>query len=946
MARLFNFDTGTVEDVAPDQYQAALASGRYAPRKGERINVVSLRGERSSIDAAEIPKAIAQGYSIESPDITRERTLQEQFGGVGQTTIAALEGAARGATLGLSDVALRAAGVDMEAAKLRREASPVVSTVGEIGGAIAPTLLTGGAAGGASAARLGVGAVRTIGAPARLAAGAGKLVTSRIGGAVGASAARKLAARAAGGAVEGAMFGLGQAVTESQLEDIDLTAERIVAHVGSGAILGGVAPVALGIATKGAALGVTAAKKGSAAIARSIEDVYEKTTGRKPAAGLGQAFLRMTSKPAIAIAKKVAKLGGASDDAVDLIGNEAKAEIAAKMTDNALDDMARNRASQLSVLDNTLDDLTDQAKGIAKKGNIANLTKGHKGGDAFGTADGLLGGVEAEIDDMIDAGAGSYGFSPFLKKLNARVKTVRGKIRELSDPGSDVSRATIFDELDRVKRDVGKFRQRMGRSGMQTDTMIATQSKIEDFYERFRVHLEDVGLYGRGGEAQKRINAVWSQYIGNEKNAFGFATQIGEEHFEKVYQADAGKIRRFLDSVNDPAVDQQRAYLQKKLQLGKQLLAEISDSYELSPELVAKAKSGIGTAGQIEKALGNDIHKITLRDQLRELDRIPGIMGNLGTGGAVVGGGIVGGVPGAIAGALVGASANPGQLVRQLAFLRKTAAAFDDKAGAAIVGFMSASAKRAGRVASGVVSKGPAIAVVGSRGKMADTFAGMVHDEDIKRSDDPPAIKAADQLLRYAADPGRLIENAHRAVDGAEKYAPQTKNAIMAAATRAAGFLASKVPATVRGNPMERRDRKMSPAEERKFYRYARAVQDPGTILEDLENGTLTREGVEAVREVYPRIYEDIVQKLATAIAEQPQKFAYIDRVQLSILMSQPFDQTTRPEYIQAAQQGYTAQAQAQQPSAQQPVRKSGLPKLLTSDSNIGTRAQRLEAGK
>lgn len=77
---------------------------------------------------------------------------------------------------------------------------------------------------------------------------------------LGEGTAARIATSAAQGLVEGSLFGVGQAVSEASVKDVPLTAERIMAAAGHGALLGG--GLGAGTTALGAMLRGTASKLG------------------------------------------------------------------------------------------------------------------------------------------------------------------------------------------------------------------------------------------------------------------------------------------------------------------------------------------------------------------------------------------------------------------------------------------------------------------------------------------------------------------------------------------------------------------------------------------------------------------------------------------------------------------------------------------------------------
>jgi hypothetical protein len=199
--------------------------------------VMYLAGKAIDVPDDQVQTALDQGYTPESADTHAQRLTSEQresdFGGVKGKVAAGVAGVARGASLGLSDVAIdQLSGGANNLADLR-EVNPGASLAGEIIGGLSPV----GPA--ASAARIGGSIAKT---------------------AEGATLATKLARGAAGYGVEGGLQGLGQGVSELALSDDPLTAERIASVLTSNTLLGGGIGAGAGTIGKLAESGILRAK--------------------------------------------------------------------------------------------------------------------------------------------------------------------------------------------------------------------------------------------------------------------------------------------------------------------------------------------------------------------------------------------------------------------------------------------------------------------------------------------------------------------------------------------------------------------------------------------------------------------------------------------------------------------------------------------------------------
>ncbi len=95
-------------------------------------------------------------------------------------------------------------------------------------------------------------------------------------------------------------------------------------------------------------------------------------------------------------------------------------------------------------------------------------------------------------------------------------------------------------------------------------------------------------------------------------------------------------------------------------------------------------------------------------------------------------------------------------------------------------------------------------------------------------------------------------------------------------------------------------------AEISKFERRVHALQDPLSIVDDLTNGTLTPEAVDAVKTVYPKLFQKIQAKVYDYFMNgDPKNVNYNDRIKLSLLLEMPLDNDLKPENIRLLQETF-----------------------------------------
>lgn len=199
-----------------------------------KVILIRPDGTRLQVDEDAADRLKVLGYRQEDTGETLAHATaeanQEFFTRPSQVAKAAVEGAASGLTLGVSDPLLKLLGDDDIGQ--RAAYNPGTRLASEFVGAIAPALLTGGATAPVS----GVRGASTLGKVlAHTPAGALAKATSGLG-------------TVTRGVVEGAAYGAGGAVSHAALSGDPLTSESVLAGAGWGSFLGG----GLGVAVKGA----------------------------------------------------------------------------------------------------------------------------------------------------------------------------------------------------------------------------------------------------------------------------------------------------------------------------------------------------------------------------------------------------------------------------------------------------------------------------------------------------------------------------------------------------------------------------------------------------------------------------------------------------------------------------------------------------------------------
>src|SRR4051794_32246167 len=121
-----------------------------------RVALVNPDGKLVTLPEGQAREALAFGYSQPNAVQQEEVRKREEYGtGLGSEVRAGLEGAARGLTFGLSDLAMQGLGADKEGLAERKARNPYAATGGELAGVgaglLAPVGLFGAGVRGAAA---------------------------------------------------------------------------------------------------------------------------------------------------------------------------------------------------------------------------------------------------------------------------------------------------------------------------------------------------------------------------------------------------------------------------------------------------------------------------------------------------------------------------------------------------------------------------------------------------------------------------------------------------------------------------------------------------------------------------------------------------------------------------------------------------------------------------
>ena len=119
-----------------------------------------------------------------------------------------------------------------------------------------------------------------------------------------------------------------------------------------------------------------------------------------------------------------------------------------------------------------------------------------------------------------------------------------------------------------------------------------------------------------------------------------------------------------------------------------------------------------------------------------------------------------------------------------------------------------------------------------------------------------------------------------------------------------------KPPATNTENPFNKRKWQPSDSQIQIYKRKLNAATDPMSIIDRLQDGTLTKEEVDVVRDLYPKIYAEIQGRILQIAATDPRELDYQTRVKLSLLVGADTEQVFNKQRTDALQANFAQEQQ------------------------------------
>lgn len=849
---LVNVATGKTEALDDQATASALAAGTHQPVGSKAL--INPDGELVFTPMKNVELNLARyGYSVPTQDQLTELANQKLYGeGLGNEVRAGLEGAARGATFGGSDYLAGALGADPEAMRQRRELNPTASTVGEIGGALGSALLAPEVAPAGLVSKLGTSVAARL-APEALTEGA--TLASRVLGAAG-----QVGAQAAGSAVEGAAYGLGQTVTEAALGDPDLNAEKVMANIGYGGLFGG----ALGGALKAGEIAVPAAI-GKAQ--ETIQNTYRKLIG-----GIDETGEFAAGPGSKAFAKAASFATGEPEQEILDHARKVMSGEAEVLTEAQRRDFYRDFNSALDEHYKAVNKASQEASTSIRPQETAALLADADPAQAVQALEKTRMDLRQTIAEM-QAAPELYP-ARFPTKLQqiadgldektrlpaveaARQYTTGNRARAMDKVLPDITAADAFKAIEDARKALDdKIPWNKEISGEAADAI----ASLKELRGKLKGALEDESVWGEAGARTSAYNNSVSDFLTSKKEfQKAFMKKVPTRSGGVTYRMDPTKSNSFFNMINDPRGEIKADALKEFFRSSRQMVDQVDKTYQSAPFDNFERESLDTLIGKNE-GMAQRAQKVIASQPNRGFGFVTDIAGAAMTAM---------GSPLGAAAMAARAILDPKTAVNRLSNIERAAQKVSQT--------ISTESKAVFQPASSTARR--------LIGPVSGQLSGAAQEKDYG--------KRVEALEKQNASPAATADHLDWATRDMYHVAPNISSSMQMTALRGSTFLQAKIPRPPA--PTLPFDKPFKPTLPQivKFNRYYDTVNKPLAAIDQLRDGFIHPETVEALQTVYPQLYSEMrthVMDAVTTSMAKGEDVPYQKRMAVSAFLQAPLD--------------------------------------------------------
>jgi hypothetical protein len=854
-------------------------------------------------DAASIQDALASGYKLATPENLKELENQQKFGeGVGNEVKAGALGAANAATFGAAAVGLDKTGVlPQEDQNQLTERNPIASGVGTAAGILGSSLALPGE-GAVGAVRAGSEAIAEHVASA-LPETASKVLNY----------AKGVGTEALGSAIEGSAYGLGNSVAEGDLGDPQLNSEKIMANMGSGALIAGIIGGGVG-SLKGL-------------LPKTPVSLEEELSGQAATPGMN-AQVDAVNGHIDTLKEHMPEWAPQLSNLQETLGGDTAIGLHTSL-DNARDfisDLPSSSVEQEAAKQALSDNLTEHLGNADVWGdNVASLEapKGEPGRQLLTKVVSSFTGVSKDALDLRLNNPEAFAAAPSPIEFAQKFKTTMEDTKQqLSDDSTasfnmvknanlSVPLADITNPLKKAA-DALDARASSVNSGVAKDlynqiaklTTFADESgqiNLTHAWEIKKDIQDEISSLFRGG--RNHAGGILSDMRTEVQNVLKAKVPGYTEHMAELH-ADAKTFNELGNKFTNP----------KSIEAFAKRVGRGTENNTFEKQALAKFDARMGTN------LSEEAKMVWAKDAFTRAStngsRKTLMGGAIGRAvGHTIGLGPLGGAVGAGVGALF--DTHGGEILDKMISKAEQLKAVENS----INDTTNKISKAVKGIFSSTVKSTPAIgAAIGGKQMTSDEHGKLAGD--------------LNHLTNNIETMSTHINGFTSPLYGA---APATTGALAGLSANTINFLASKLPQT-KPTQLFGKPAPYSKMQLEKFGKYLNAVHKPLAVLDEIKSGAPSQEGVETLKTLMPTLYADVSSRILNEGAGQD--IPYRTKLGVSKFLGMPVDESMQQPNIAAVQ---AVSQVAQAPQTPKPT-QSGLAKLdvaSRSGSAYGARNKR-----
>lgn len=515
--------------------------------------------------------------------------------------------------------------------------------------------------------------------------------------------------------------------------------------------------------------------------------------------------------------------------------------------------------------------------------------------------------------------------------------------------------------------------------------------------------LEDTSVWGAAGQVQQEVNAAYSRYQrAFEKFESQFAAKAAKGERPRVL--DGAKIKKWAKDITGQSGDVKNAIIDDLVDAQSDLVAltdklskrsqqqarEALGSTPATPgnpttsslppdtgDILGRASGAAQNLAGTKSAATQAIDRAEVLQQTQNailsrqgagVNPLPVALAQKIGGGALVGG-LVGGLPGAVVGGSITSAlekygaitSNPKSAIEFLNTIDRLRGIDKQRVASWIKATLSEESVKPVREALASASKTTARKILEARGatergveslasRLDTATPGLmrrilpaVSYADVTNSTPDEWWKRTQKTITGAqANPKALTEKLAQDVAGISDTLPDLAEAVSNQQMTVLGYLADHMPRNPRPYMLGGSAWTPDPTEMKAFRDVVLVATKPDALLPLITIGTASRAQVDAVRELWPKKFEETKQQVVNAVmtaAADGKPVSYEARIRLGQLLGVPLDPSQEPGFSQwlDSAQG----AQPPQPEQQQSNMPQGINLNINTKNQLPSSLQR-----